>query len=151
MLHNAPSLLSFFSLGHVPTTRRSLCPSCSSTPAILSAVIAVIVTALLATVIFVVVQVVICKCHPKFRPGGTETAGEEGQEYEQMDRGATETGVLAGGEGQEYEMVVGGYERGVTVNDNHGATYMEVGEQRGQLGKHTFELQQNEAYGTCSP
>ena len=96
-----------------------------------------------------VVQVIICKCHPKFRP---ETAGGEGQEYEQMDgnEGVTEIGVLAGGEGQEYEMVVGGYERGVAVGDNHGATYMEVGEQRGQSSKHTFELQQNEAYGTCS-
>ena len=95
-----------------------------------------------------VVQVVICKCHPKFRPGGTVTVGGEGQEYEQMDGGViTETGVLAGGEGEEYEMVVGGYEGGVAMSDNNGAMYMEVGEQRGQ---HTFELQQNEAYGTCS-
>ena len=69
-----------------------------------------LITALLATVIFVVVQVVICKCHPKFRPGGTKIAGGEGQEYEQMDGGATETGILVGEEGQEYEMVVGGYE-----------------------------------------
>ena len=77
-----------------------------------------------------VVQVVICKCHPsKFRSGGTK---------------------IAGGEGQEYEMVVGGYEGGVAVGDDNGVTYMEVGEQRGQSGKHTFELQQNEAYGTCS-
>ena len=89
-----------------------------------------------------VVQVVICKYHPKFRPGGTETAGGEGQEYEQMGGGViTETGVLAGGEGQEYEIMVGGYERGVAMSDDHGAMYMEVGEQRGQSGKHTFELQ----------
>ena len=139
----------FFFLGHIPTTRRSqleVCPSSSSTPAIASAVIAVIVTALLATVIFVVVQVVICKCHPKFRPGGTKIAGGEGQEYEQS---ATEMGISPG-EGQEYEVVVGGYEGGVAVGDNIGVTYMEVGEQRGQSGKHTFELHQNEAYGTCS-
>ena len=68
-----------------------------------------------------------------------------------MDGGVvTKTGVLVGGEGQEYERVVGGHERGVAVSDDHGAMYMEVGEQRGQSGKHTFELQQNEAYVTCS-
>ena len=88
-----------------------------------------------------VVQVVICKCHPKFRPGGTETgtsAGGEGQEYEVVDGGITETGILAGGEGQEYEMVVGGYgyEGGVVMRE--------------QLGNQAFELQQNEAYGTYS-
>ena len=55
--------------------------------------------------------------------------------------GVTETGILAGGgEGQEY-----GYEGGVVLGDNDGATYMEVGEQRRHPGKHTFELQQNEA------
>ena len=114
-----------------------------------------------------VVQFVICKCHPKFRLGETETeasAGGEGQEYEVMDGGVTETGTSAGGEeqeyeqmdrdeggvteagiitargeGQEYEMVVGGYEGGVAMS-----------EQREQSGNQTFELQQNEAYGTYS-
>ena len=140
----------FFPLSHIPTTRRSqleVCPSCCSTPAVLSAVIIAFITTLLATVIFVVVQVVVCKCHPKSRLGGTKTAGGEGQEYEQMDGGATEMGTSAGGEEQEYEMVVGEYEGGVTVSDDHGTMYMEVEEQRGE---HTFELQQNEAYGTCS-
>ena len=58
--------------------------------------------------------------------------------------------MTEGGEGQKYERVVGRYEGGVAVGDDNGATYMEVGEQRGQSGKHTYELQQNEAYGTCS-
>ena len=79
-----------YSVDLVPTISSPLSEvcDCSSTPAILSAVVAVIITALLATIIFMVVQVVICKCHPKFRPGGTETgasAGGEGQEYEQVD------------------------------------------------------------------
>ena len=158
--------LFFFSKGHIPTTRSEVRPSCSSTPAILSAVIAVIITALLATVIFVVVQIVICKCHPKFRLGETETgasAGGEGPEYEVMGGGVTKTGISAGGEEQEYEqidrdegsvteagitarrerqeyeMVVGGYEGGVAMS-----------EQREQSDNQTFELQQNEAYGTYS-
>ena len=71
------------------------------------------------------VQIVVCKCHPKFAPGGAETgtsAGEgegQGQEYEQMDVG----------------------EGGVAVSD---PTYMEVGATEGK----TFELKQNEAYAT---
>ena len=69
------------------------------------------------------VQIAVCKCYPKFTPGGAETgtsAGEgEGQEYEQMDTG----------------------EGGVAASD---PTYMEVGEKNGNL----FELQQNEAYAT---
>ena len=70
------------------------------------------------------------------------SAGGEGQEYEQMDGdegGATEAGITARGEGQEYEMIVGGYEGGVVMS-----------EQREQSGNQTFELQQNEAYGTYS-
>ena len=89
----------------------------------MSAVIAVIVTALLATVIFVVVQVIICKCHPKFRPGGTKT------------------GASTGGEGQEYEQVD---VEGVAVRNGNDAMYMEVGEQ----GDNTIELKENQAYGT---
>ena len=69
------------------------------------------------------VQIAVCKCHPKFTPGVAETgtsAGEgEGQEYEQMDTG----------------------EGGVAVCD---PTYMEVGAAEGK----TFELKQNEAYAT---
>ena len=67
------------------------------------------------------VLIAVCKCHPKFTPGGAETgtsAGEgEGQEYEQMDTG----------------------EGGVPMSD---PTYMEVGAAEGK----TFELKQNEAY-----
>ena len=70
-----------------------------------------------------VVQVVICKCHPKFRPGGTET------------------GASVGGEWQEYEQVD---VEGVAVRGGNDARYMEVGEQGGI----TIELKENEAYGT---
>ena len=104
------------------TTQCEVCPF-SSTSVVLASVITAIITALLATVIFVLVQIAVCKCHPKFTPGGAETgtsAGEgEGQEYEQMDTG----------------------EGGVAVCD---PTYMEVGTAEGKA----FELKQNEAYGT---
>ena len=43
-------------------------------------------------------MIAVCKCHPKFAPGGAET------------------GTSAGGEGQEYEEVDGGG-GGVAVND----------------------------------
>ena len=70
------------------------------------------------------VLIAVCKCRPKFTPGGAETgtsAGDrgEGQEYEQMDTG----------------------EGGVAVSD---PTYMEVGAAEGK----TFELKLNEAYAT---
>ena len=67
-----------------------------------------------------VVQVVICKFHPKFRPGGRASAGGEGQEYKQVNV------------------------EGVAVRGGNDAMYMEVGEQRGN----TIELKENEAYGT---
>ena len=69
------------------------------------------------------VQIAVCKCHPKF------THGE------------AETGISAGGEGQEYEEVDGGG-RGV-VSDS---TYMEI-EGRGGRGD-TFQLKENESYAT---
>ena len=70
---------------------------------ILTSVITAIITALLATVIFVLVQIAVCKCHPKFSPGSAASAGGEGHAvYEQVD----------GGEGS------------VAVSD---PTYMEVG------------------------
>ena len=89
----------------------------------------VIITALLATVIFVLVQIAVCKCHPKFTPGGAET------------------GTSAGGEGQVYEQVDGG-EEGVAVSD---PTYMEVGAGGGGGGGgNTFQLKENEAYATLT-
>ena len=95
---------------------------------ILTSVITAIITALLATVIFVLVQIAVCKCHPKFTPGGAET------------------GTSAGGEGQVYEQVDGG-EGGVAVSD---PTYMEVGAGGGGGGGggNTFQLKENEAYAT---
>ena len=98
-----------------------VCPS-SSVYTIQASVITAIVTALLATVVFVVVIVAVCKFHPKFRSGGAE--------------------MSAGGEGQVYEEVDGD-ERNVTVLGGKG-TYMEVGES----GRKTFQLKENEAYGT---
>ena len=104
------------------STQCEVCPSCS-TSVTLASVITATITTLLITVIFVLVLVAVCKCHPKFTPGGAETgtsAGEgEGQEYEQIDMG----------------------EGGVAVSD---PTYMEVGAAEGK----TFELKQNEAYAT---
>ena len=74
------------------------------------------------------VLVVVCKCQLKSRPGGTGT------------------GVLAGGEGeQEYEQM-GRDEGGVAVRGGNDPMYMEVGEQKGR----TFQLKENEAYGTHS-
>ena len=70
------------------------------------------------------VQIAVCKCHPKFTPGGAETGTSAGE----------------GGEGQEYEQVDVG-EGGVAVSD---PTYMEVGAAEGKM----FELKQNEAYAT---
>ena len=102
-----------------------VCPSCSSSN-ILTSVITAIITALLATVIFVLALIAVCKCHPKFTPGGAET------------------GTSAGGEGQVYEQV-DGCEGGVAVSD---PTYMEVGAGGGGGGggENTFQLKENEAY-----
>ena len=95
-------------------------------PIILTSVITAIITALLATVIFVLALIAVCKCHPKFTPGGAET------------------GTSAGGEGQVYEQVDGG-EGDVAVSD---PTYMEVGTGGGGGGGggNTFQLKENEAY-----
>ena len=102
---------------NTPTTQFEVCPSCS-TSVVLASVITAITTVLLATVIFVLVQIAVCKCHPKFTPGGAETgtsAGDgEGREYEQMNMG----------------------KGGVAVSD---PTYMEVGTTEGK----TFELKKN--------
>ena len=107
-----------------------VCPS-SSTSVVLASVITAIITALLATVIFVLVLIAVCKCHPKFTPGGAETGTAVGE-----------------GEGQEYERMNTG-EGGVAVS---GPTYMEVGafelEQNEAYGITTFKLKQNDAYGT---
>ena len=51
------------------------------------------------------VQITVCKFHPKFTPGGAEI------------------GTSAGGEGQEYEEMDGRDKGGVAVSD---PTYMEV-------------------------
>ena len=72
------------------------------------------------------VQIAVCKCHPKFIPGGAEIASS------------------ARWEGQEYEEVDGGEDRGVAESD---PTYMEVGE--GERGN-AILLKENEAYGDSS-
>ena len=106
-----------------------VCTSCSASTiqaSVITAIITAIVTALLVTVVFVMVQIVICKFHPKLRSGGA--------------------GVSVGGEGQVYEEV-GRDEKGVTVVCSKGVrdpTYVEVGEGGGK----TFQLEENEAYGT---
>ena len=98
-----------------------VCNSCSAST-IQASIITAIVTALLEAVFFVVL-VAVCKCHPKFKSvrDGVST-GEKEQVYEEM--GGDEGGVaVLGGEG---------------VSDPY---YMEGG------GK-TFQLKDNEAYGT---
>ena len=70
-----------------------------------------------------IVQIAVCKCYPKFAPGGAEIASS------------------ARWEGQEYEEVDGGEDRGVAESD---PTYMEVGE--GERGN-AFLFKENEAYG----
>ena len=107
------------------STQCEACPSCSTSTA-LASVITAIATALLATVISVLVMFVVCKCHPKFTPGGGET------------------GTSARGEGQEYEEVDGG-RGGVAVSD---PTYMEVDGGGGRGGGNTFQLKENEAYAS---
>ena len=102
-----------------------VCPSCSAST-IQASVITAIVTALLVTVVSIVIQITICKFHPKLKSGGV--------------------GMLAGGEGQVYEEV-GGDEGGVAMlggDKVRDPTYMEVGEGGGK----TFQLKENEAYGT---
>ena len=72
-----------------------------------------------------VVQIAVCKYHTKFTSGVAETAGGEGQVYEE----------------------VGGVDEGVAVRSNKGVsdpTYMEV--EVG--GGNTFQLKENEAYAT---
>ena len=104
------------------STQCEACPSCSTSTA-LASVITAIATALLTTVISVLVMIAVCKCHPKFTPGGAETA------------------TSAGGEGQEYEEVDGGG-AGAAVSDPN---YMEV--DGGGGGENTFQLKENEASG----
>ena len=100
------------------------------TTVILVSVVTAIVTALLATAIFVLVQIAVCKCHPKFSSGGAET------------------GTSERGEGQVDEQADGG-EEGVAMSDLSYA-YVDVGEQGGE--GNTFELKDNEAYhATQSP
>ena len=72
-----------------------------------------------------VVQIAVCKYHTKFTSGGAETAGGEGQVYEE----------------------VGGIDGGVAVRSGKGVsdpTYMEV--EVG--GGNTFQLKENESYAT---
>ena len=95
------------------------CPSCSTSTA-LASVITAIATALLATVL---VMIAVCKCHPKFTPGGVEA------------------GTSARGEVQEYEEVDGG--RGCVAVSV--PTYMEVDGGGGRGGANIFQLKENEA------
>ena len=57
-------------------------PTTTLPPILLVIVITAIMTALLATVIFVLVLIAVCKCWPKFTPGGAETTGNSTGERE---------------------------------------------------------------------
>jgi hypothetical protein len=117
--------------GELPTTVR-VPPQCSfsssTSTVILASALSVLTTAILATVIFVLVQIALCKYHPKFKPGRAETgtsAGEEGQEYEQVDGGVGDVPWTRG-----QEQVSGG-----------DPTHMEVG-----VEETTIELKETDAY-----
>ena len=56
-------------------------------------------------------------------------------------------GASAGGEEHEYEVMSGDEVPGVAVRGGNNPTYMEVG---GEEKGHTFELKENDAYGTLS-
>ncbi len=95
-----------------PTTASSSmtqCPSSARSTVILTAVITAIITALLATVVFVLVQIAVCKCHPKFTPKSAVSEGEGQAVYEQVDGGEkggsdpTYVEVGAGGGGFELK------------------------------------------------
>ena len=108
-------------------------------------------TAVVATVIFVVMQIIICKCCQQNLkpPGGAETGASVGERtlvHEQVDGGEVdETGTSAGGEGQVHGKVDGG-EGGVAVSEH---MYMEVGTRK-ERKWNIFKLSVNEAYATHS-
>jgi hypothetical protein len=114
----------------LPTTVY-VAPQCScSSSVILASALSVLTTALLASVTFVLVQVAVCKCHPKFTPGGAETGastGGEGLEYEQVDVGemAWTRDQEQAGEGDPTYMEVGGADEGSAIelkeNDAYGS------------------------------
>ena len=114
-----------------------------STSIALASVITAIATALLATVIFVLVQIAVCKYHPKFTPGGAETgAGGEGQVYEgvTIDGSAGETGHI--GAELVYEMIQNG-------DKANGSDYAFIVAETRKGGEgNTFQLKENEAYAT---
>jgi hypothetical protein len=120
----------------LPTTVR-VPPQCSrsssTSTVILASALSVLTTALLASVIFVLVQIAVCKYHPKFKPGRAETgtsAGGEGQEYEQLSRWRSGRCTCLGQEVGEGD-----------------PTYMEVGVE--ETNETTMELKENDAYGRC--
>ena len=78
------------------STQCKACPS-SSTSTALASVITAIATALLATVISVLVVIAVCKCHPKFTPGGAEAGTSAGGEGQEIDGGSTYMEVDGGG------------------------------------------------------
>ena len=73
LFHYIPAVLDLTTV----STQCEACPSCSTSTA-LASVITAIATALLATVIFVLVMIAVCKCHPKFTPGGAEIGTSAG-------------------------------------------------------------------------
>ena len=109
-------------------TQSEMSPSCSTSTA-LASVITAIATAPLATVIFVLVQIAVRKCHPKFTPGGAET-------WNLSRRGGA--GVRGGAWGSpetEIASVVGGGGGGVPLSPFSGPT---------------IHLQYNSPQGACS-
>ena len=129
------------------TTGSSETNPISFTPYLLTAAIVFIITALLATVIFVLVQIFICKCHPKLKPGRVETGNLESAESVEGKEGEGE-GEEGEGKGQarhEYEDKE--EEGGLPKHD-----YEELEEMNGAAvgarSENSIALKKNQAYRT---
>ena len=110
------------------------CSSCSATTvkaSIIAAIITAITTALLATIVFAVVLIAVYKFHPKLRSGVSEHT------YEELP---AEVGGY-----EELLAEVGGDVGGMTEVNDEEPIYMEIGE----ISEDVFQIERNEAYGTC--
>jgi hypothetical protein len=99
----------------------------------LASVITAIATALLATGIFMLVLIAVCKCHPKFTPGGAETGTSAGGSMSRWKVWLKQENECTS------SMVDGGKECGKATSDL--PTYVEV-----VGGGNRFQLKGNEMY-----
>lgn len=119
----------------------SLCKACSScsSSTLLAAVISVITTALLATGIFILVQLIVCKCRPgwfKRRPKQADTVT-----YTTGERPVHHLEEEEGGAIIMHNPIVDTY-----MEDEGGGGGGGEGREEEEEGKPTFELEGKEAY-----